>query len=42
MSELTDELIADARERMGKSVESTRASSGPSGRDAPALRCWIA
>ena len=39
MSELTDELIADARERMGKSVESTNGEFGSvrTGRASPAL-----
>jgi ribosome recycling factor len=39
MSELTDELIADARERMGKSVESTNSEFGSvrTGRASPAL-----
>jgi ribosome recycling factor len=39
MSEITDELVADARERMGKSVESTNAefSSVRTGRASPAL-----
>jgi ribosome recycling factor len=39
MSELTDELLADARERMGKSVESTRQefNSVRTGRASPAL-----
>jgi ribosome recycling factor len=39
MSELTDELIADARERMGKSVESTMGEFGSvrTGRASPAL-----
>jgi ribosome recycling factor len=39
MSELTDELIADARERMGKSVESTQGEFGSvrTGRASPAL-----
>jgi ribosome recycling factor len=39
MSELTDELLADARERMGKSVESTRHefNSVRTGRASPAL-----
>ena len=39
MSEITDELLADARERMGKSVESTNAEFGSvrTGRASPAL-----
>ena len=39
MSELTDELIADARERMGKSVEATQGEFGSvrTGRASPAL-----
>ncbi|HEY2260390.1 MAG TPA: ribosome recycling factor [Solirubrobacteraceae bacterium] len=39
MSELTDELLADARERMAKSVESTRHEFGSvrTGRASPAL-----
>jgi ribosome recycling factor len=39
MSELTDELIADASERMGKSVESTNGEFGSvrTGRASPAL-----
>jgi ribosome recycling factor len=39
MSEITDELLADARERMGKSVESTNNefSSVRTGRASPAL-----
>jgi ribosome recycling factor len=39
MSELTDELIADARDRMGKSVESIRHEFGSvrTGRASPAL-----
>ncbi len=39
MSEITDELVADARERMGKSVESTNAefASVRTGRASPAL-----
>jgi ribosome recycling factor len=39
MSEITDELLADARERMGKSVESTNVefSSVRTGRASPAL-----
>jgi ribosome recycling factor len=39
MSELTDELLADARERMGKSVDSTRQefNSVRTGRASPAL-----
>jgi len=39
MTELTDELIADARERMGKSVESIRHEFGSvrTGRASPAL-----
>src|SRR4051812_26972105 len=39
MSELTDELITDARERMGKSVEATRGefNSVRTGRASPAL-----
>src|SRR6266480_2757808 len=39
MSELIDELLADARERMGKSVESTRHEFGSvrTGRASPAL-----
>jgi ribosome recycling factor len=39
MSELTDELLADARERMGKSVEATRHefNSVRTGRASPAL-----
>ena len=39
MSEITDELLADARERMGKSVESTNGefSSVRTGRASPAL-----
>ena len=39
MSELTDELLADAKERMGKSVESTNAEFGSvrTGRASPAL-----
>ena len=39
MSEITDELIADARERMGKSVESVRHEFGSvrTGRASPAL-----
>jgi ribosome recycling factor len=39
MSELTDELLADARERMGKSVQSTNAefASVRTGRASPAL-----
>ena len=39
MSEITDELLADARERMGKSVESTNTefSSVRTGRASPAL-----
>jgi ribosome recycling factor len=39
MSEITDELVADARERMGKSVESTNHefSSVRTGRASPAL-----
>jgi len=39
MSEITDELLANARERMGKSVESTNAefSSVRTGRASPAL-----
>ena len=36
MSELTDELLADAGERMTKSVEATATSSGPCARAAPA------
>ncbi len=39
MTELTDELVADARERMGKSVEATRHEFGSvrTGRASPAL-----
>ena len=39
MSEITDELLADARERMGKSVESTNHEFGSvrTGRASPAL-----
>jgi ribosome recycling factor len=39
MSEITDELLADARERMGKSVESTNSEFGSvrTGRASPAL-----
>jgi ribosome recycling factor len=39
MSELTDELLADARERMGKSVESTQGEFGSvrTGRASPAF-----
>jgi ribosome recycling factor len=39
MSELTDELIADARDRMGKSVEATQGEFGSvrTGRASPAL-----
>src|ERR671921_2445570 len=39
MSEITDELVADARERMGKSVESTNHefASVRTGRASPAL-----
>ena len=39
MSEITDELLADAGERMGKSVESTNAEFGSvrTGRASPAL-----
>jgi ribosome recycling factor len=39
MSELTDELIADARERMGKSVESTQGEFGSvrTGRASPQM-----
>jgi ribosome recycling factor len=39
MSELTDELIADARERMGKSVESTQSEFGSvrTGRASPQM-----
>ncbi len=39
MSDLTDELIADARERMDKSIESTRGKLGTvrTGRASPAL-----
>ncbi len=39
MSELTDELLADARERMGKSVEATHGEFGSvrTGRASPAL-----
>ena len=39
MSEMTDELIADARERMGKSIEATTSEFGSvrTGRASPAL-----
>src|ERR1700750_2611505 len=39
MSELTNELLADARERMGKSVQGTNHEFGPvrTGRASPAL-----
>jgi ribosome recycling factor len=44
MSEITDELLADARERMGKSVESTNGEFGSvrTGRASPALLDRIA
>ena len=44
MSEMTDELVADGRERMGKSVESIRHEFGSvrTGRASPALLDRIA
>ena len=44
MSELTDELLTDGRERMGKSVESVRHEFGSvrTGRASPALLDRIA